>query len=243
MPNSGEVIKNNKLKIGYFAQHTLDRLDDSKSPLQNLQKIAVNKTPGELRKFLGGFDFRGDMALMAVKNLSGGEKSRLALALIVWQAPNVLLLDEPTNHLDLDMRQALILALQNYDGAVVLVSHDRFLLKQVVDDYWLVADTKVQHFPGNLEAYQDYLLKPDKVEKAPKKAKSRNDQKQLAALERNIEKLQRQITALEHEIVELSSRPLNDMTELQKISATRTELIKQCEAYEDKWLQLSDYFS
>ncbi len=244
MPNTGEVIKNNKLKIGYFAQHTLDRLDDSKSPLQNLQKIAADKTPGELRKFLGGFDFRGDMALMTVKNLSGGEKARLALALIVWQAPNVLLLDEPTNHLDLDMRQALILALQNYDGAVVLVSHDRFLLKQVVDDYWLVADTKVQHFPGNLEAYQDYLLKkPDNIEqtkKPPKKVKSRNDQKQLDALERSIDKLQRQITEIELKIVELSTGSQNNVAELQKLSTQRTVLIRQYEEHENKWLQLMD---
>jgi ATP-binding cassette subfamily F protein 3 len=171
-PNSGEIIKNKKITIGYFAQHTLDRLDCNKSPLQNLQKNAPDKTPGELRKFLGGFDFCGDMALMAVENLSGGEKARLALALIVWQTPNVLLLDEPTNHLDLDMRQALILALQNYVGAVILISHDRFLLKQVVDEYWLVADKKLQRFPGNLEAYQDYLLTPDKVEKRSKKAKN-----------------------------------------------------------------------
>lgn len=237
--NSGDVLNNKKLTIGYFAQHTLDRLDGSKNPLQNLQKIALDKSPGELRNFLGGFDFCGDMVLMKVKNLSGGEKARLALALIVWQTPNVLLLDEPTNHLDLDMRQALILALQTYDGAVVLVSHDRFLLKQVVDDYWLVANKKVQHFYGGLNAYQDYLLKHDNEGKSSKKSKNQNSQKQLAALEKEINKLRRQIVALELKIVELSATPSNNTTELQQMSKKMSILIKQCEEYEDNWLQLS----
>ena len=144
----------------------MDRLDADQSPLGNLQEIAKGKTPGELRKVLGGFNFRGDMALMEVKKLSGGEKARLALALIVWQAPNILLLDEPTNHLDLDMRQALVLALQNYDGAVVLVSHDRFLLQQAIDDYYLITNKEVQHFSGDLDAYQDFLLRPEKAKKS-----------------------------------------------------------------------------
>ncbi|MCK4607923.1 MAG: ATP-binding cassette domain-containing protein [Gammaproteobacteria bacterium] len=238
--NSGEVIRNKNLKIGYFAQHTLERLDGDKSPLQNLQKIATDKTQGELRKFLGGFDFRGDMALMTVKNLSGGEKARLALALIVWQAPNVLLLDEPTNHLDLDMRQALILALQSYEGAVVLVSHDRFLLKQVIDDYWLIADKKVQHFPGDLNAYQDYLLKSDKVGRSSKKVGKQNNQKQLAAMEKNIDKLQRQITDIELKISELGDDSINNMAELERLDTKRATLVKQYEEHEEQWLQLAD---
>jgi len=128
------------------------------------------------------------------------------------------------------------LALQNYAGAVVLVSHDRFLLKQVVDEYWLVADKKVQHFSGNLDAYQDYLLKPNNVKKSPKKAE--NQHKQLAALEKEIDKLQCQITQLELKIAELSTDPIKNMAELQKMSTKRTALKKQYEEYEDKWLQL-----
>lgn len=242
LPNAGNVISNKGLKIGYFAQHTLDRLDSDKSPLQNLQKIAVNKTPSELRKFLGGFNFRGDMALMMVKNLSGGEKVRLALALIIWQAPNVLLLDEPTNHLDLDMRQAVIVALQNYEGAVVLVSHDRFLLKHVVDDYWLVFDKKVQRFSGGLDAYKNFLFssKSIGVKKPAKKIKPKNIQKQLVVLEKKIEKAQQQIAILEHAISDLSSDPANSIVELQQLAEQRTELIKQCEAYENEWICLQE---
>jgi ATP-binding cassette subfamily F protein 3 len=120
-PRNGSIFKNNQLKVGYFAQHTLDLLNEEENALIHLQKLAKTETELNLRKFLGGFDFVGDMALMPVKTFSGGEKARLALALIIWQAPNILLLDEPTNHLDMDMRQALILALQNFNGAVVIV--------------------------------------------------------------------------------------------------------------------------
>ncbi|MBN2689856.1 MAG: ATP-binding cassette domain-containing protein [Gammaproteobacteria bacterium] len=236
----GRVTHNKKLKIGYFAQHSLEELDGSASPLGNLQKIAVNEAPGKLRAFLGGFDFRDDMALMPVKNLSGGEKARLALALIVWQAPDVLLLDEPTNHLDLDMRQALVLALQNYDGAVVLVSHDRFLLKQVVDDYWLISDSQVKRFNGNLKEYQTFLLKTDNMEKSSKKVNDKNIKKQAVVLERKIDKLQQQIIELEKLIAELSLNPSKNMNELQEITQQRLVFIKQREDYEDEWLQVMD---
>ncbi|MGD9153120.1 MAG: ATP-binding cassette domain-containing protein [Gammaproteobacteria bacterium] len=242
-PINGEITSNKKLQIGYFAQHTLDRLNKNKSPLQNLQLIAPDKTPTELRKFLGGFNFCGDMALMPAKNLSGGEKARLALALIVWQSPNVLLLDEPTNHLDLDMRQALIIALQNYDGAVVIVSHDRFLLKQIIDDYWLVADKKLQPFKDDLDDYKSYLFSKKNVDikKAPiKKTKPKNLQKQLETLERKIEKQQKAIAELEQTIAELSANPTENLNKLQKLSAERTKLIQQCEKYEKEWVLLQE---
>ena len=145
VPQQGEIFINKNLRIGYFAQYTLERLNPHKNALMHLQEIDEEQQPdAQLRRFLGGFNFSGNMAVMPVSNFSGGEKARLALALIIWQAPNLLLLDEPTNHLDIDMRQALILALQNYTGALIIVSHDRFLLKQVVDDYWLIADQRIQ---------------------------------------------------------------------------------------------------
>lgn len=242
-PLNGEITSNKKLQIGYFAQHTLDRLDKNKSPLQNLQLIAPDKTPTELRKFLGGFNFCGDMALMPAKHLSGGEKARLALAIIVWQSPSVLLLDEPTNHLDLDMRQALIIALQNYEGAVVIVSHDRFLLKQIIDDYWLVADKKLQSFNGDLNDYKSYLFSRKNTaaaKKPTKKIKQKNTQKQLEALERKIEKHQKEIAGLEQAITELSANPNKNLNELQRLSAERTHLIQQCEKYEEEWVFLQE---
>ena len=238
-PSAGRVEGNGKIQIGYFAQHTLDRLDGDKNVLQNLQGVAKNASQQELRKFLGGFAFSGDISLMQVNKLSGGEKARLALALIVWQAPNVLLLDEPTNHLDLDMRQALVLALQNYNGAVVLVSHDRFLLDQVVDNYWLIASKKVQHFSDDLDSYQNYLFKADSANKPIKKAKKPVNQKKIAALERKIEKVQQQISRIEEKIAEVSSKSSADFAEIEKLSSERNLLIQQCEKLEAEWLSLA----
>lgn len=146
------------VKIGYFAQHQVDCLDLEESPLAHLKKIADKTHELELRKFLGGFCFTGTRVLEPVKIFSGGEKSRLALALLVWQQPNLLLLDEPTNHLDLDMRQALSMALQEFEGAVVLVSHDRFLINTTVDQLILVAEGKLRNFDGDMDEYQQWLL-------------------------------------------------------------------------------------
>ena len=144
--------------VGYFAQHQLDSLDDRASPLLHLQRLAPTEREQVLRDFLGGFDFRGPRADEPVKNFSGGEKARLALALIAWGKPNLLLLDEPTNHLDLDMRLALTMALQDFAGAVLVVSHDRHLLKSTTDEFLLVADGQIQEFDGDLEDYARWLV-------------------------------------------------------------------------------------
>lgn len=237
IPTSGSFIRDHKLKIGYFAQHTLDRLDADRTPLENLQKLAKDKTQAALRAFLGGFGFSDDMALMPVKHLSGGEKSRLALALIVWEAPHVLLLDEPTNHLDLDMRQALILALQNYEGAVVLVSHDRFLLKQVIDQYWLIDHKQLQPFKGDVEDYKKYLLAKNDSEKSSKKLKPKNNRKQLTYIEKSLDKLKNQITLLDTEMATLSTQPI-DHKRLKTLVKKRTLLVEQHNAFEEQWFQL-----
>lgn len=158
-PLEGEVVRGPQLKVGYFDQQQLDALDLSASPLLHLQRLTVNGVEQELRSFLGSFGFQGDSALSPVLSLSGGEKTRLALALLVWQKPNLLLLDEPTNHLDVDMREALIIALQAFAGAVVVISHDRHLLNTVVDELYLVNDGEVQPFSGDLEDYQRMQLK------------------------------------------------------------------------------------
>jgi ATP-binding cassette subfamily F protein 3 len=145
------------VRIGYFAQHQLEQLDGAASPMRHLQTLDPLAREQDLRNFVGGFGFSGDMAYATVANFSGGEKARLVLALLVYQRPNVLLLDEPTNHLDLDMRHALTMALQDFGGAMVIVSHDRFLLRSVTDRWLLVADGGVQEYDGEIEAYRDWL--------------------------------------------------------------------------------------
>ena len=157
-PIAGHLQRGENLVVGYFAQHQLDSLDDRASPLLHVQRLAPTEREQVLRDFLGGFDFRGPRADEPVKNFSGGEKARLALALIAWGKPNLLLLDEPTNHLDLDMRLALTMALQDFAGAVLVVSHDRHLLKSTTDEFLLVADGQIQEFDGDLEDYARWLV-------------------------------------------------------------------------------------
>jgi ATP-binding cassette subfamily F protein 3 len=156
-PLSGQYIAAQDLAVGYFAQHQLEQLRPDESPLRHLQRLDPKAAEKDLRNFLGGFGFRGDQALDPIGPFSGGEKARLALALIVYQKPNLLLLDEPTNHLDLNARDALGLALQDYPGALILVSHDRHLLRTVADDFWLVADGGLQQFGGDLDDYRQWL--------------------------------------------------------------------------------------
>lgn len=153
------------LEIGYFAQHQLDMLDLGASALQHLVRIAPQAREQELRNFLGGFGFSGDMATQAIRPMSGGEKARLALALIVWRKPNLLLLDEPSNHLDVDTREALSAALAGYGGSVLLVSHDRHLLRTTVDRFWIVAVGQVTEFDGDLDDYREWLATRTNVSK------------------------------------------------------------------------------
>jgi len=156
-PLRGRIQRARNLAVGYFAQHQLEQLDPEASPVLHLARLAPGAEPQRLRDFLGGFGFHGDQALAPSAPLSGGEKARLVLALLVWQAPNLLLLDEPTNHLDLEMRHALNVALQGFEGAVVVVSHDRYLLQTTVSDYWLVSGGQVRAFDGDLDDYRRWL--------------------------------------------------------------------------------------
>jgi ATP-binding cassette subfamily F protein 3 len=157
-PLTGKLRLGKGLQIGYFAQHQLETLRDHDSPLQHLARLAPDTREQELRDFLGSFNFRGDMATAPIEPFSGGEKARLALALIVWQKPNLLLLDEPTNHLDLDTREALTMALAQFEGTLILVSHDRHLLRATADQFMLVADGTIKPFDGDLDDYRDWLL-------------------------------------------------------------------------------------
>lgn len=166
---SGERTCGEHLAIGYFAQHQLESLDLDASPFLHLQRLAPKASEQSVRNFLGGFDFHGDEALSPIRSFSGGEKARVALAVIAWQKPNLLLLDEPTNHLDLEMRQALTMALQNFEGAIVVVSHDRHLLRNTVDEFWLVNDGHVVEYQGDLEDYESWLADRRKDDAEPPK--------------------------------------------------------------------------
>src|SRR5258706_3411203 len=158
-PLRGTAIFNKGLSVGYFAQHQVEMLRDDQSPAWHLQRIAPNTREQELRNFLGSFNFPGEMALGSIANFSGGEKARLALALIVWTRPNLLLLDEPTNHLDLETREALTVALAQFEGTLLLVSHDRHLLRAPTDQFLIVAEGRLAPFDGDLEDYRDWLFK------------------------------------------------------------------------------------
>jgi ATP-binding cassette subfamily F protein 3 len=158
-PLAGEAILNRGLAVGYFAQHQVDMLRHDESPLWHLERTAPRAREQELRSFLGMFNFPGDMATGPITNFSGGEKARLALAMIVWSRPNLLLLDEPTNHLDLETREALTVALAQFEGTLVLVSHDRHLLRATTDQFLIVADGRLQAFDGDLDDYRDWLFR------------------------------------------------------------------------------------
>ena len=155
-PVSGTIIRSPDLRIGYFAQHQVEKLRLEESAMWHLARLAPGVREQELRDFLGGFDFRGDQVFQRVADFSGGEKARLALALIVWERPNLLVLDEPTNHLDIEMREALAQALQDFEGTLIVVAHDRHLLEAATDQWWLVADGRVAPFDGDLDDYREW---------------------------------------------------------------------------------------
>src|SRR6201996_2025787 len=166
----GHLHQGKGLRIGYFAQHQLETLRADDSALQHLARLAPDTREQELRDFLGSFNFSGEMATAAIAPFSGGEKARLALALIIWQKPNLLLLDEPTNHLDLETRHALTMALAQFEGTLILVSHDRHLLRATTDQFMLVAKHRLQEFDGDLDDYRDWLLQHAAEQRAALKA-------------------------------------------------------------------------
>ena len=206
---AGERVAHPDLRLGYFAQHTVESLHAGQSPLWHLKEIEPNAGEQQLRGFLGQWNFIGDRAFESVDGFSGGERARLALALIAYRKPNVLLLDEPTNHLDLDMREALAEALSDFDGAIVLVSHDRHLIGLVCETYWRVADGRVEPFDGDLDEYAAWLRargnkgdKPEKPEKAAKPASAPKPVKSKQAVDaelRRIQQIESRLAALEGE--------------------------------------------
>lgn len=250
------------LKIGYFAQHQVEQLRLDESPLQHLQRIDGAAREQDLRNFLGGFDFRSDRVNERIAPFSGGEKARLALALIVWQRPNLLLLDEPTNHLDIEMREALAEALQDFDGTLVVIAHDRHLLKATTDQLWLVADGKLAEFDGDLDDYKnwarDYHSRqrgPGNAEKtdgqdrkAQKRAEAEARQRNYAArkpFEQKLAKLEKQLDALNAERVELdtwlaaeAAYAEENKTALQDKLKRQGEVKQALEDIEWQWLEV-----
>ena len=257
-PLGGRLQRGENLVIGYFAQHQLDALDAKASPLLHLQRIAPGEREQVLRDFLGGFDFRGNRCDEPVLNFSGGEKARLALALIAWGKPNLLLLDEPTNHLDLEMRLALTLALQDFEGAVLVVSHDRHLLKSTTDEFLLVAEGRVVEFEGDLEDYArwlaDYRVRQQPVTAADSAAEKTDKRmlrqaaaalrQQLAPLKRQAEKHEKDLAGV-HEKLALVEERLADAAiydasrkdELRDLLARQAELKASESTLEEAWME------
>ncbi len=253
---AGRRLEGRHLKIGYFAQHQMELLRPDESPLQHIARQEPQTREQELRDYLGGFDFRGPMADASCGRFSGGEKARLALALMIRTRPNLLLLDEPTNHLDLEMREALTLALQETEAAVVLVSHDRHLLRTTVDELWLVADGAAQLFDGDLDDYAAWLGQ----RRAASKPLSNNEQREqriedraakksaLAErrkLEKEIEKIDQQLArwhdeqaALEAQLADPSIYAAEQRAALAQLQGRQTELASAIESSETRWLSL-----
>lgn len=262
-PLSGKRVEGKELNIGYFAQHQLEQLRPDESPLQHMMKLDPLTREQEHLNYLGGFDFKGDMARAPCANFSGGEKSRLALALLIWTRPNLLLLDEPTNHLDLEMRHALTLALQDYEGGVILVSHDRALLRATCDAFILVADGRATPFEGDLEGYSQWLNeqrlkekqatpsmaenKPNKnvraankIERQARIAERRPLLKEIEQLENNLAKWNEDKTQCDARLNDGALYAANDKTELQQLLKRQSELSSHIETAEMRWLELHE---
>ena len=257
---SGTVQLAKGVQLGYFAQHQLDTLRADESALWHMQKLAPEQTEQQVRDYLGSFAFHGDKVNQAVKAFSGGEKARLVLALIVWQRPNLLLLDEPTNHLDLDMRQALTEALVDYEGSLVVVSHDRHLLRNTVEEFYLVHDKKVEEFKGDLEDYQKWL---NEQNSAPEnKSSEKNDdnensmqnrkeqkrreaelrqqtaplRKQITQLEEKMNKHASKLAEIENQLADSELYSAENKEKLTALLAQQVEVKKALEEVEMDWL-------
>ena len=250
----GDAMRDGYLKVGYFAQHTTDALDPKASPIVHLKRIDPAATEQQLRGFLGGFNFKGDRVYEAVEPFSGGEKARLALAMVVYQKPNLLLLDEPTNHLDLDMRHALETAMLDFAGAVMLVSHDRHLLTSTCEQLWLVAEGGCRPFVGDLDDYARWLnsrqLNPGSGKKKDK-AKPQRSAEEIAAqskqLKDTVRKLDQQIAKLNKDLESLSGKLADPAlyeparkSDFAKLQKEQAEAKKKLASAEEEWLAANE---
>ncbi|RLK45468.1 ATP-binding cassette domain-containing protein [Cupriavidus plantarum] len=267
-PMTGTLRHGKGLVIGYFAQHQLETLRDHDSPLQHLARLAPDTREQELRDFLGSFNFRGDMATAPIEPFSGGEKARLALALIVWQKPNLLLLDEPTNHLDLDTREALTMALAQFEGTLILVSHDRHLLRATSDQFMLVADGTIRPFDGDLDDYRDWLLQqaaakrnaataahagdaPPAVNRKDQRRAEADERQRLAQLRKpltkEVEKIEKRMAVLQADketidafMADESSYADANKAKLMEMLKRQGEVTGELDQLEERWLELQE---
>ncbi len=268
---SGRVERSSELRIGYFAQHQLEQLHSEDTPMEHFfresRRLGKKATEQELRNHLGGFGFSGDKVESKIAPFSGGEKARLVFATLVYQKPNLLLLDEPTNHLDLDMRHAIILTLQEFEGAMVIVSHDRHLLRRVSDEFYLVADKKVGAFKGDLEDYRNWINEQKKLEglnmdsdgenrnlkdtatpsrkeqkrlDAEKRKLLRPLQNRLARLEREMDKLNQEKQRLETLLAEPDIYESAQKQQLKELLQQQADVSRTLDETEEQWMQLSE---
>ncbi len=255
-PQTGVRSTADELALGYFAQHQIEQLDDAASSVLHLQRLSPDAREQSLRDFLGGFGFQGDRIFEPIVHFSGGEKARLSLALLTWQQPNLLLMDEPTNHLDLDMRDALTLALQDYAGGMILVSHDRALLSACCDQFLLVANGQVLPFDGDLEDYRDWLnqhqrsqetgqssvekeqRKESYADKKAREAELRKQTKQAEKLEQQLQTLHKQCAELESKLADSALYTVEQRSILQQLQQQLHNSQTQAMAIETEWFEL-----
>jgi ATP-binding cassette subfamily F protein 3 len=248
-PTAGKLEMTEGVRIGYFAQHQLENLDSNATPLQHIERLAPKETTLTLRTFLGRFGLAGIDEDRPVSSFSGGEKSRLALALLAWQKPHLLLLDEPTNHLDLDMRDALTLALEEYTGAVVLVSHDRSLIRAIADELWLVAEGNAKLFDGDLEDYKDWIEAQKRAEptqvKVEKVAQVVAPKINRKALTSKLNKLETELGKAQSQLSEINLQLSNPATYADvksdlaaNLNSKRAALEIQITTLEESWLEI-----
>ena len=252
---AGQRSPGEHCRIGYFDQQQLEVLDMEASPALHIQRLSPEAREQDILNFLGGFNFRGSEATSAVAPFSGGEKARLALAMVVWQRPNLLVLDEPTNHLDLDMRHAMEVALQSYQGALVLVSHDRHMLRNSVEQLLLVHDGTVEEYGDDLEGYERWILSsfrgPEKTPAASSEDTRKGKRQQAAALrerlrplKNSVQKTEREMARAESELEQVQQRLADSdiyseqrKDELAQLLLREGELKAHCQELEDSWLE------
>jgi ATP-binding cassette subfamily F protein 3 len=253
---AGERGAHKDLSIGYFAQHTVENLRAGETPFEHLRDLAPGASPQALRDWLGKWHFAGDRAFEPVDGLSGGERARLALALIAWGKPNLLVLDEPTNHLDLDMRGALADALNDYPGALVLVAHDRHLLGLVCDSFWRVADGRVEPFDGDLDDYARWLrgrnggageretaAVPQAADPRQRRREAAAERERQRALRKNLDKVEARMAKVEAALAALQERLADPAIYagptalLADIGREQNALREEKSVLETEWLQ------
>ena len=238
------------IKVGYFSQHQVDDLDLSISAFVHIQRLDETKTEKQIRTYLGGFAFKGDKVKDPIRLFSGGEKARLAFAIISYQKPNILLMDEPTNHLDMEMRHALTVAIQTFKGAILLISHDRHLLNSSVDTFYLVDKGSLEIFDGDLDDYKNYILdikssdsKESKKKKSPKESPKEDNSQKIKTLNSGISKLDKRLYRLNTKLVEANNKLADpelysdgSNVDLQDLIRNQLELTNEIEAAEKDWM-------